>query len=94
MAANPYAMPQMLCACEFDLASPREVVVAGAVEDAMSRLLWQDFDPFRTLLAAGAGLAAYQPAVAHMAGPAVYVCENFTCKAPARSREDLARLLK
>jgi uncharacterized protein YyaL (SSP411 family) len=94
VAANPYAMPQMLCACEFDLAPAREVVVAGALPPDMSRLLWHEFDPHRTLLNAGPQLAQYQPAVAEMSGPAVYVCENFTCKAPVRSAEDLAPLLK
>jgi uncharacterized protein YyaL (SSP411 family) len=94
MAANPYAMPQMLCACEFDLASPREIVVAGDIGHAMSRLLWEDFDPNRTLLAASPELARFQPLVSGMQGPAVYICENFACKAPARSAEDLAPLLK
>ncbi|MES1261583.1 MAG: hypothetical protein ABUS49_07605 [Acidobacteriota bacterium] len=94
IAASPYAMPQMLCACEFDAASPREVVVAGDVGAAMERLLWEAFDPNRTLLRAGPELAQYQPSVAEMHGSAVYVCENFTCQAPANDPEELARLLK
>jgi uncharacterized protein YyaL (SSP411 family) len=94
VAANPYAMPQMLCACEFDLVPAREIVVAGTPDADMSRLLWQGFDPFRTLLHASPELAKYQPAMEAMSGPAVYVCENFTCKAPATSAEDLAPLLK
>ena len=94
VTANPYAMPQMLCACEFDLAPAREIVVAGAVDSRMSRLLWEGYDPNRTLMSAGKEIAQYQPTVTAMGGPAVYVCENFTCKTPATSVEDLAALLK
>ena len=94
MAANPYAMPQMLCACEFDLAEPREIVVAGEIDESMDLLLWQAFDPNRTLLGAGAELAAFQPNVAEMRGPAVYICRDFTCQAPVSTPEELARLLK
>jgi uncharacterized protein len=94
VAANPYAMPLMLCAFEFDLAPAREIVVAGRVEPRMERMLWEEFDPNRTLLNAGAEIARYQPGVAAMSGPAVYVCENFACQAPAKTADDLAPLLK
>jgi uncharacterized protein YyaL (SSP411 family) len=101
IAAAPFAMPQMLCACEYRLVPPREIVVAGeAGQDQwheMLRLLWRDFDPHRTLLHAAPELAGYQPAIAEMraAGDTtVYVCENFVCHAPARNAADLARLLK
>ena len=94
LRANPYAMPQMLCACEFDLAPPREIVVAGDVAPAMERLLWAAFDPNRTLLAAGPSTAHFQPATAAMRGPAVFVCADFTCQAPAGTAEELAALLK
>jgi uncharacterized protein YyaL (SSP411 family) len=94
VAANPYAMPLMLCAFEFDVAPAREIVVAGPIEPRMERLLWEKFDPNRTLLNASAEIAQYQPNVAAMSGPAVYVCENFACQAPAKTAEDLAPLLK
>ena len=41
----------------------------------------------------GIALRPHQPATAEMHGPAVYVCENFTCHAPARNFDDLARLI-
>ncbi|MDQ1472754.1 MAG: hypothetical protein QOJ99_4234, partial [Bryobacterales bacterium] len=84
----------MLCAFEFDLAPAREIVVARPIEPRMERLLWEEFDPNRTLLNASAEIAQYQPNVAAMSGPAVYVCENFACQAPAKTAEDLAPLLK
>jgi len=94
LAASPWGMPQMLAACEFDMAPPREVVVAGDVEPGVMRLLAEQFDPNRVLLHASPELVRYQPAVADMSGPAVFMCENFTCNAPVSTREDLARLLK
>ena len=94
IAATPYAMPQMLAACEFALAPTREIVVAGEIGADMSRLLWDAFDPSRVLLQAGPEVAHFQPQVASMNGPAVYVCENFACKAPVHTPDDLAALLK
>ena len=94
LAQTPWAMPQMLAACEFQFAPHREIVLAGDVGSEIIQLLWQDFDPNRTLLAAGPALAAFRPETAQMTGPAVYVCENFTCQAPVKTVEDLAKLLK
>jgi len=94
LRANPYAMPQMLCGCEMDAAPAREIVVAGPVDENMQRLLWQAFDPNRTLVPATEDIARYRPTVANMSGPAVYVCEDFSCKAPVRTAEELATLLK
>ena len=98
MAASPYGLPQMLAACEFDLAAPREVVVAGDAPKGMIRLLWKHFDPNRILLYADPALERYHPAVAQMkpataGGTAVFVCENFSCHAPVTDETALARLL-
>jgi uncharacterized protein YyaL (SSP411 family) len=87
-------MPQMLCAAEFDMAPPREIVVAGELDPQMSHLLWREFDPNRVVLYASSRLVNWQPQVAEMRGPAVYVCQNFACQSPARNAEDLEPLLK
>jgi uncharacterized protein YyaL (SSP411 family) len=94
LASAPFGMPQMLCAAEFDVAPPREIVIAGELDRQMSHLLWREFDPNRVVLHASSELARWQPQVAEMRGPAVYVCQNFACQAPARSADDLAPLLK
>jgi hypothetical protein len=94
----PSGMPQMLAAAEFDLAPPREIVVAGDPSARIVRLLRRNFDPNRILLYAGPQTAAFNPAIADMAsGPgetAVYVCENFTCQTPVSREEDLRALLR
>jgi hypothetical protein len=89
LTTMPFGLPQMLAACEFDWAPPREIVVAGAPP----RLLWKNFDPNRILLHAGPEMAGYQPATAAMSGTGVYVCENFTCHAPAVTEQELAAVL-
>ncbi len=96
LTATPFGMPQMLVACEFDLAPNREIVVAGKPEAAMFRLLWKNFDPNRILLNAGAEIAQYHPTVTELAKgrAAVCLCENFTCQSPATNAKDLATLLE
>ncbi len=90
LTAMPYGLPQMLAACEFDWAPQREIVVAGG---ATPRLLWTNFDPNRILLHASPEMEGYQPATAAMTGTGVYVCENFTCHAPAVTEQELAAVL-
>jgi uncharacterized protein YyaL (SSP411 family) len=85
----PYGLPQMLAACEFDWAPQREIVVVGKSPG----LLWKNFDPNRILLHASPEMARYQPATAAMTGTGVYVCENFTCHAPAVTEQELAAVL-
>jgi len=96
VAASPFGMPQVLAACEFDLAPQREIIVAGTPEPGMIRQLWKKFDPNRVLLRAGPELAGFHPEVLELArGPAaVCLCENFACRMPATNAEDLARLLE
>jgi uncharacterized protein YyaL (SSP411 family) len=98
LTAAPHGLPQMLAACEFDLAPRREIVVAGGASSPIVRLLWKNFDPNRILLHAGPEIAGYQPAVAAMNSrgdnTTVYVCENFTCHTPAVTEQDLAGLLR
>jgi hypothetical protein len=97
-AAAPSAMPQLLAACEFDIAPQKEIVIAGEVSGGMVRMLWENFDPNRVLLYAGEELGFWQPAIAAMKArggqTTVYVCEGFTCRQPVTREEDLAGLLR
>jgi len=98
LTASPYALPQMLAACEMELTPHRQVAIAGRLTEEISRALWPVFDPNRVVLHADVQSASLQPALAGMKVPeggcAVYVCENFTCQSPVFRGEDLARLLK
>jgi uncharacterized protein YyaL (SSP411 family) len=103
----PHLLPQLLCAFELALAPPRTVVVAGdpAAGDfrALTAVLHERPGPRRTILAAdgGAGqqwLAERRPELAEMkpqAGRATaYVCEEYTCRAPVTTPEELRRQLQ
>ena len=102
----PHALPQMLCALELALEPPRHVVIAGdpRAEDfrALARVVGAGFGPARAVAAADGGeaqawFAARAPWIAAMAprdGRATaYVCEEFACRAPVVSAEDLRRAL-
>jgi hypothetical protein len=96
LTATPFGLPQMLVACEFDVAPPREIVVAGSPAPDMIRQLWKRFDPNRILLNTAPEIAQYHPTVTKLAkGPAaVVLCENFACQPPATNTEDLIGLLE
>jgi uncharacterized protein YyaL (SSP411 family) len=94
LSSTPHGMPQMLAACEFDIAPPREVIIAGDTGTAMVRLLHAYFDPFRVLLHASPAIAEFQPQMNAITENGVYVCENFACNAPVHDEEALFRLLK
>ena len=101
ITAVPHAVPQMMCALEFDFAPSREIVVAGERSPEMMQAIWLRFDPNRILLAAGpnddTGLITFRPEIAQMtagrSATAVYVCEEFNCKQPVSTAEEFARLL-
>jgi uncharacterized protein YyaL (SSP411 family) len=98
LSAGAPTLPQMLAACEFYLADPRQVVFAGAHPEALVRAFYSRFVPNRIVLQASAALAAFQPAVAEMhevdGRPAAYVCRHFACQLPVNEVEALLRLLQ
>jgi len=102
----PHALPLMLCAVDFALAAPQQVVLAGdpAAADfrALAAVLHERLAPPRVVLAATGGktqpwLAAHAPWLAAMKPPAgravAYVCENYRCRLPAMTSEELRSAL-
>ena len=96
----------MLCALEFALTTPQQVVLAGdpAAADfrALAVVLHERLAPARVLLAATGGetqrwLAPHAPWLADMKsidGRAVaYLCENYRCRVPAMTSEELRSAL-
>jgi uncharacterized protein YyaL (SSP411 family) len=101
------AMPQMLVALDLTLGAPRQIVIAGAREATATRALLTEvhrhFIPNKILLLADGGdeqtyleekLEALRGMKPVGGKPAVYVCENFTCKAPVTDPQALAALLE
>ncbi len=101
LRTSPLGFLKLACVADFYLESPREVVVAGALDDP------------RTLRLLGVLRAPYAPntVVAHAApgedyadipllrgrapvdgSPAVYVCEHYACRRPVTTPEELEQL--
>jgi uncharacterized protein YyaL (SSP411 family) len=100
----PATAPQMLAALQFSRSKARQAVIAGDPQQQATRLLvhsiLRDFHPDLVVLYArdanalsgdaAQALAAMRPIQGR---PALYLCENFTCRAPVTSPEDARRLL-
>jgi uncharacterized protein len=101
------AMPQLLVALDSSLAKPKQIVIAGKIDNEGTKALLSEvhrhFLPNKVLmLADGADGQKFfsennEPigAMAMIDGkPAAYVCENFTCKAPVTDPKALRELLR
>ena len=102
----PSAMPQMLVAFMATLAKPRQIVIAGEIDDSATKALLKEvhrhFMPNKVLILADGGegqkyLGERNEAMRVMSPvdgkPAAYVCENFTCQAPVTGPAGLQALL-
>jgi uncharacterized protein YyaL (SSP411 family) len=100
------AMPQMLVALDLTLSEPRQIVVAGKRDAPETRALLAEihrhFVPNKILILADGGegqkyleekLESLRSMKPLDSKPAVYVCENFTCKAPITDPKALGQLL-
>jgi uncharacterized protein YyaL (SSP411 family) len=100
------AMPQMLVALDYSLGKPRQIVIAGKIDNDQTKALIREvnrhFIPSKILILADGGeaqkyLGENNEAIRAMAPidgkPAAYVCENFTCKAPVTDPKALRELL-
>ena len=96
----------MLVALDFSLTKPKQIIIAGKPDAADTRELLEEvrrhYLPNTIVLLAdgGAGqkfLAGKLEEVKEMkpidGKAAAYVCENFTCKAPVTSPEEVRKLL-
>jgi hypothetical protein len=105
LAQIPSAMTQMLCAVDFSLVKPRQIVIAGAPEAADTKALLGEvrasFSPNQIVLLAdgGAGqkwlgekLDFIKTAAPVKGKAAAYVCENFVCQAPITDPAELRAL--
>jgi uncharacterized protein YyaL (SSP411 family) len=100
------AMPQMLVAVDSSLSKPRQIVIAGKIDNEQTKALLKEvhrhFLPNKLLILADGGdaqkyLGEKNEAIGAMSPidgkPAAYVCENFTCKTPVTDPKALRELL-
>ncbi len=104
---QPSVLPAMVSAAEFSLRPPAQVVITGPADHhltmALRHVVFEEFLPFTVLLYAGEGeqrtrLSALAPHAASMGSaggaPTAFVCENFTCRLPAHTVEELREQLQ
>ena len=102
----PSAMPQMLVALDFSLTKPQQIIIAGKPDAMDTRDLLDEvhrhYLPNTVVLMAdgGEGQKYLAEKLKELKGmrpidgkAAAYVCENFTCKAPVTTVEELRKLL-
>ncbi|MEO5634511.1 MAG: thioredoxin domain-containing protein, partial [Gaiella sp.] len=79
----PGAFGWMLCALDLWLAPPREIAIVGAVDSSVARAALEPFAP-NTVVAVGpaAGVPLLEGKDLVDGRPAVYLCEQFVCRAP------------
>ncbi len=103
----PSAMPQMLCALDFSLGKPKQIVIAGKPDAdgtrALLRVVHAEFLPNKILLFADGGarqgtLAKWLPflkdIIAKDGKATAYVCEDYSCKLPTNDADELRSLLQ
>ncbi|MGA9995710.1 MAG: thioredoxin domain-containing protein [Pyrinomonadaceae bacterium] len=98
----PSAFGRALCALDFYLSTPKEIVIIGdtadAATDSLLREVWKSFVPNKVVAQAtqdDAAAAALIPLLRDrpmIAGqPTAYVCENFTCQQPVTTPAELSK---
>ncbi len=85
MNRAPHAVPQLLCALDGWLHPPQQIVFAGDPAPFLP-VIQRTYRPRRVLLMAEDGPTPRPPVGGQ---PTVYVCENFACRPPITSREEL-----
>ena len=104
MESQPFGFAHMLCALDFYLRKPKEIVVVGKRQDDETKELLGKIHslylPNATLQLAGSAeplenISSLLQGKTQIDGkPTVYVCHNFTCSAPVTSWPELKSLLE
>jgi uncharacterized protein YyaL (SSP411 family) len=98
----PQAFSHWLIALDFMLTPPRQVVIAGKEDHpavtALLRCVRQSYRPQRVVaLAKADSSAALLPLTANKtsgpSGARAYLCQNFLCKTPTESDDELSKML-
>ena len=104
MEQNPFGFSYMLCALDFSLHKPKEIILLGPRQAPETRAMLSHihslFVPHKTLRVfdpqelSGAKLPSWLEGSALLDGKlTVYVCHNFTCSLPVTEWEELRGLL-
>jgi hypothetical protein len=101
--SQPFAMPQMLCAYDFSLTKPKQIIIAGKRDDELSREMLREvhshFIPNKILIFAETGkeniLIPFLSKIISQSGKTTsYICENYSCKLPTSGIDELRKLIE
>jgi hypothetical protein len=98
MTQQPSAFPNLLCALDFCLMNPKEIAVIGNPVEQQTRSLLREifriYLPNKVVACGNDGGMFLLENRAQVNGAATaYVCENFTCRIPVTTPEELAKIL-
>jgi uncharacterized protein YyaL (SSP411 family) len=105
LRAQPFAMPEMLCAVDLALSPPRQIVIAGFRDEVATAALIGEvrkhFLPDTAILlvddASREAIAKWNETAREWkpidSQPAAFVCENFVCRLPVTEPAKLAGLV-
>jgi uncharacterized protein YyaL (SSP411 family) len=104
MKSQPFGFAHMLCALDYYLEKPKEIVIVGNREDpkttALVAQIHSAYLPNKTLRLADPqqSLEKISPLLEGKkqlnGAPTVYVCHNYTCSTPATTSDEVKRLLE
>ncbi|MCU1265106.1 MAG: Thioredoxin domain containing protein [Acidobacteria bacterium] len=101
MQRYPPAFGRALCALDFHLSSPSEIVILGEPEArdtaALKRVVWREFQPNKVVIQATPLVAVERQVIPLLQGRSLlntqataFVCEHYACKQPVNDPESLA----
>jgi uncharacterized protein YyaL (SSP411 family) len=101
LRSAPHSLPQMLCALDFYLAKPRQIVIAGRLNaphtQALLRVVRECYLPNKVVLLRDAGpppVPWLQEWPAPVERATAYVCVGRACQLPTSEPEPLRKLLE
>jgi len=102
LTKQPYAMPQMLCALDFALNKPKQIIISGEKDTFSIKEMLHEVNkryiPGKILIFANSKIESkvipFLPAIVTKSDKTTaYVCENYTCQLPVRGAGELGKLL-
>jgi len=98
MRSAPHIMPQMLCALDFYLAQPKQIIIAGKPADVMLRAVREKFLPNKIVALVDDRLVKLMPYTKEMKSldgkATAYICVNYACRLPTTDVAQLRKLLE
>lgn len=103
MSSQPFAMPQMLCSYDFLIGKHKQIIISGKKDDPLSQQIlsevYKHYLPNRILIytepyAENQLIPFLESIVSQTNKTVAYVCENYICRLPTSSIDELRKLME